>query len=74
MALYLVVSLLGQSKPTPKSGASLTVFAFVLKLPVIGVSAYVSNIAGPGGIWGFVAGVLLVYSAVVWRAARSSLF
>ena len=71
--LFLTVKAL-RGAPKSSAGVFFTVLMFVMKFPVIGLGGYVAFLQGIGALAAFVAGVLVVYSALVWRAARSDLY
>ena len=71
--LYWTVALLKGSAST-RSGTGFVLFAFVLKFPLIGLGGYLAYRQGPHAVEAFIIGLVMVYFALVWRAARSDLY
>lgn len=60
-----------QDAKREKSGAVMSVMAFLLKVPAIGFAAVLANRMSPPGPASFAAWIVLVYSgAVVWSVCR----
>ena len=73
-SLYAVILLLKDAAGRSRTGVALTLIAFFAKFPVIGLGAYISYRLGVPSLGCFVAGVLVVYFGLVWRAARHGLY
>ncbi len=71
--LYWTVALLKGSAST-RSGTAFILLAFVVKFPLIGLGGYLAYREGPRSIEAFIIGLVMVYFALVWRAARSDLY
>ena len=72
--LYAIVLLLKDAAGRSKTGAALTIIGFFAKFPVLGLGAYISYRLGMLPLGCFVAGVLVVYCGLVWRASRHGLY
>lgn len=72
--LYATILLLKDATGNNRLGTVLTLMAFFLKFPVLGLGGYLSYRLGTISLACFVAGVLVVYFALVWRAARYGLY
>lgn len=72
--LYAIINMLRAVAGQTRTGTALTLLGFFMKFPVLGLAAYLSFRLGVASLICFVAGVLVVYSALVWRAARSDLY
>jgi hypothetical protein len=72
--LYAVISLLKDAAGRSRTGIALIIVAFFAKFPVIGLGAYLSYRFGIMSLACFVAGVLVVYCGLVWRASRHGLY
>lgn len=74
-ALWMVIRLLGGvigDDPPPRLGATLTVFVFMLKLPILIGLGFAMNQVGKPAPQAFLLGLALVYSALVgWTQARA---
>lgn len=71
-SLYAVVKLLrGAATPV---GVGFTVLSFLAKFPLIGVAGFLSWQMGNISLTFFTIGIVMVYSALVWRGSRSDLF
>jgi hypothetical protein len=56
---------------SPALGTGLTIFGFFLKLPILGFAYIAARAIGHGALGCFLAGLMLVYFAVVaWAIAR----
>ena len=71
--LYWTVALLKGSSSVP-GGTAFVLMAFFLKFPLIGLGGYIAYRLGMVSIESFIVGLVLVYFALVWRAARSDLY
>jgi hypothetical protein len=71
--LYWTVALLKGSSSVP-GGTAFVLFAFFLKFPLIGLGGYLAYRLGMVSIEAFLVGIVMVYFALVWRAARSDLY
>jgi hypothetical protein len=72
--LYAIIKLLRDAANQNRVGIALTVLAFFVKFPVLGIGAYLSFRLGTVPLICFLAGVLVVYSALVWRAFRHGFY
>lgn len=75
LALWLTVRLVGHAssgEPAPRLGATLVALAFLVKLPLLVFAGlYAQRLGQLAGTW-FLAGVGLVYSALIgWAMTRS---
>lgn len=71
VVLYFSIAMLKGSGPL---GRSLTLVAFILKFPVLGLGGFVAYGFGTEAVVAFAAGLVVVYSALIWRTSRSAFF
>jgi hypothetical protein len=74
VVLWGTVKLMKDASSFSKIGITLILLGFFLKFPILGGAGYLSYLQGWGALACFVFGVVVVYSALVWRALRSDLF
>jgi hypothetical protein len=72
--LYATILLLKDTAGRSRTGIALTLLAFFAKFPVLGLGAYLSYRLGMMALGCFIAGVLVVYCGLVWRAFRHGLY
>jgi ABC-type dipeptide/oligopeptide/nickel transport system permease subunit len=72
--LYAVVKLMKDASHMSKFGIFMLIMAFLIKFPLIGMTAYLSYRRGIDALWAFVVAVVVVYFAMVWRASRADLY
>lgn len=70
--LYGVVSLVKGAGN--RVGVAFTVFAFIAKFPIFFAAGYGCWLLGMTSLACFTFGIVVVYSALVWRSIRSDLF
>jgi hypothetical protein len=72
--LWGTVKIMRDATSLGKTGIFLTLIGFLLKFPLLGFAGWLAYKQSAGALGCFLAGVLVVYSALVWRALRSDLF